>query len=274
MKHAVLVGGFLWLSGCGVGKALDAAKEMPGKIDQMQAQMQAMKCDLTDALAFEAMLKPEYGKDLLPVPFDLIPFAKKFAECAVPSDVPEVFFLWMKKLNEVTIDANGTPEPVNEFNHRKLQTLSALEAVAGFLPHDKLVQIIEEQVDNDGQYRDSVMNLLMLREQFIVNVLINAELLADNLTSVGRLEKAVQLADEVDFIARLPFVSQVQFKITGFVDPFPVLEQKMTGAMAKDVWQSIVDKSTRGFDDSHPILFPARYKYAMDIAQTRLSAWP
>ena len=53
---------------------------MPGKMDDMINKTNHLNqiVDLqAEMLPFEGLLKPEYGRDLAPIPFDLMPYAKK-----------------------------------------------------------------------------------------------------------------------------------------------------------------------------------------------------
>src|SRR5262245_2707516 len=108
-------------SGCGANKAIKATNSMPKKMDDMLDEMKNTSCTMKRGLSFEAMLKEEFGRVLIPVPFDLMPFAREFAQCASDEDLAELSYVWMKKLNEVTLDVpNPTDQDKEVFNHKQL----------------------------------------------------------------------------------------------------------------------------------------------------------
>ena len=243
----------IFLSGCGVHQAIESTNSVPEKLDKtiekMEETIEKLKeteCALKRGISFEALLKDEYGRDLAPVPFDLMPFAREFAKCSSAEDLAEVTYMWMKKLNEVTLDLpNPTPVQVEEFNHRKMHVYSALQAVAGFIPQDKLEKIIQAQLYGAGRYQDSVMELLMLRVQFLRDVMLENSLFSKGLNNVGTVEKAVEYAQQIDYIARLPFAGEIAVNVTGFVAPMDDVQETLNPAQAPLLWGKIKSKAER-----------------------------
>jgi hypothetical protein len=261
-------------------RAIDATNSMPQrmdetnrkmdetnrKIDQTNKQMQETNDVVSQQpvqITFEDMLKPEFGQDLTPVPFDLMPFAKVFGQYAKPDDVIEIVYLWMKKLNELpltpTMDEilNGktsTPLEVDAFNHHLLQVYMALESVCGFLPDDKVDAIVQSQIINAGARQNSALQLLMLRVDFIKSVLLDASLMESPLDNIGKIEKAIAYADSIDKIARLPFAADISATAAGFKDPYPAVNLKLDTGVALKVWQSIHDQMTTSMTLSTQVL--------------------
>lgn len=270
------------LTGCDAIDAAKATKNMPKKMDDTVKKMDETECALKQGISFEAMLKEENGRVLTPVPFDLMPFAKRFAECSSDQDLAELAYLWMKKINEVTLDIpSPTEAQIEEFNHRQLHVYSALQAVAGFIPHDKVVRIIQDHVYGSSAYQDSVFELLMLRMQFIRDVRLENGLFSKGLINVGRVELAVELADEVDYLARLPFAGSIGISVTGFVEPFPDVKETLDPAQALAMWQKIKMKAERLNVDMKPGpgeegTFPAskaKMAQALNKINQRISSW-
>ena len=248
MNNAIgfLFAATLLLSACGAQKAIDNTNKIPGKLDRTIDTMKETECTLKRGLSFEAMLKDEYGRDLIPVPFDLMPFAREFAKCSSEEDLAEVTYMWMKKLNEVTLDLpSPTEAQVADFNHRKLHVYSALQAVAGFIPQDKLERIITKQLYGAGRYQDSVMEMLMLRVQFLRDVMLENSLFSKGLTNVGTVEKAVEYAQNIEFIARLPFAKEISVNVTGFMAPMDDAKENFDPATAPVLWAKIKVKAER-----------------------------
>lgn len=244
--QALLIVSMLVLSACGAQQAIKSANVIPDKLDRMDQRLVNTECTLKKGISFEALLKDEFGRDLMPAPFDLMPFARSFAQCSSPEELAEVVYLWMKKLNEVTLELpNPTVAEIDAFNHRKLHVYSALEAVAGFIPQDKVETIIRTQLYESGRYQDSVLELLMLRAQFLRDVLLENGLFSKGLTDVGKVEKAVEYAKNLEYMARLPFAREISVAATGFIAPMDDVKETFDPALALQTWVKIKLKAER-----------------------------
>ena len=231
-------------------RAIEATNSMPQKMDETLAEMKRTNEVVRQQpvqISFENLLSEELGKDLDPIPFDLMPFAQKFGEYAEPKDVVELVYLWMKKLNEMPFagDASDAVQ-VEAFNHHKLQIFSAPQAVCGFLPQEKVDVIIADEIEKDGRFATAAMQLLFLRARFLQYVMLDASLFSEPLDNVGKLEKAIEYTDSIDRIARLPFAKNLTLKITGFLDPYPVIEESFDLNLAPDLWAKIKVKASDG----------------------------
>ncbi|MGZ3723568.1 MAG: hypothetical protein ACXVA9_11585, partial [Bdellovibrionales bacterium] len=176
---------------------------------------------------------------------------KNFGKCASADDVTEVIYLWMKKMNELVIEQEKpTADQIAAFNHHKMQIFSALQAVSGLLPDDKLNKIIADQIDGEGRFQETALQILMLRTRFLRDVMLEASLFATPLNNVGKVQKAIEYANSIDAIARLPYAKSIKIKITGFMDPYPVMEESFDVGLALDTWTKIKTKATRCFGES------------------------
>ena len=255
IKGVVLAAALVLTTGCGLQKAVDSAGDTSGKLDDTLKQMKEMNGVVKDQcqeVAFESMLKPEFGQDLMPIPFDLMPFAKKFGSCSSTDDLTEVVYLWMKKMNELVIDVPGGTKPTDDqvaaFNHHKMQIFMALEAVSGLLEQPKVDKIIADQIDGEGRYQETALQLLMLRTRFLRDVMLESSLLSTPLNNPGKISKAIEYADQIEAIARLPYAKgAIKIKITGFMDPYPVIDETFDPGVALDTWTKIRTKAQRCF---------------------------
>jgi hypothetical protein len=272
----------LVLMGCDAVDAVKATKKMPDKMDETARKMDETECALKKGIALEALLKEEFGRVLTPAPFDLMPYAKTFAQCATEKELPELTYLWMKKINEVTLNvSNPTDAQKKEFDHRQFHVYSALMAVSAFIPRAKLAGIIQAQVYNDGPYQDAVLEMLMLRYQFIHGVRLEAGLFTKGLVNAGRVELAVELGDEIEYIARLPFAKSIGINVTGFIDPEMDVNQKFDPAIALTVWNDIKSRATRLQTEMKPEpgnekLFPAskaKVNGSLNVINQRINGW-
>jgi hypothetical protein len=240
------------LTGCGVIKATEG---MPDKMDQTLVEMNKTNDTVRKQgvqVAIEGLQKAENGEDLTPIPFGLMPYAKALGEFANPDEFVELVYLWMKQLNEVQLDDSTKPSQaqIDAFNHHKMQILSALQAACGLLPEAKIQQIIGTEIDNDGRFADSARDMLMLRVRFLRDVLLQNSLFSTPMDDVGKLEKAIEYADSIDKIGRLPFAKDMALKIGGFHDPLPTIQEAFDPGLALTEWSKIEIKAQNYLDVS------------------------
>lgn len=277
----------LALSGCGkLNETLEKTKSMPDKMDKMFAETKKMTCELPSKIAFESLLKEDLGRVLDPLPFDLMPFAEEFASCTPNKKLIKILNLWVSKFNEVTLNNPApTPEDIAKFNHDKLHVLSALQSVAGLIPSEKIEQIVQEQVIlNDGPYRPTVMQMLMLRVRFMRDIMLKVKF--KKIETIGQMEEAIQHAEAIEYIAKLPFSKEVAVELTGFMDPMPTeIIEVMDPNIARKMWVNIRDKSAAvtvvpkdltGLPTQDEALFrkrQAQLATGLSLIEERISAW-
>lgn len=264
----------LLLSGCGIQKMFD----MPDKMDSMNKKMDQMTegmektnsnmgqminlmgktvkgVDKQKVLLPFQQLMDEKNYDLLsPIPSKLMPLAKEFAEAIPAKDFAEISYLWLKEIKEVNpmkkLDKDGNEIPFNteeitKINNLKLGRLSALQAVCGFLPDEKLNSVIEQQLVHYGRFEKTVYKILMMRVQFILDIMLNESLLSEPLTTVGEIKEAVMYASKLDFISRMGYAEKIAVKVEGFLAPLETFEEKLNINVAVKSYKKIklsVDK--------------------------------
>jgi len=236
------------LAGCGkLNGTMDATQQMPEKMDQTFQQIKTTNDQMKDtndtvkqepvAIALEKMQDPANGTNLLPIPFDIMPWAETFGKYASTDQVIKVVYLWEQKLNTTTVDANASDADKAAFNQRMLQTFMALESVCGLLPDDKVQQIVKEQISSEGRFQTTAMNLLMMRVRFVRDVLVGASLLSEPLDNAGKLEQGIAYASSVEYVARLPYASKISIDIKApFGEQQETLDPK---GVATGVWSSL-----------------------------------
>lgn len=274
MKILSLILTAILLSSCGIQKMFD----MPDKMDSMNKKMDQMTegMDKTnfnmgqminlmgktvDGVDKQKVLLPfqqlmdEKNYDLLsPIPSKLMPWAKEFAEAIPAKDFAELSYLWLKEIKEVNplkkMDKDGneipfTAEEISKINTLKLGRLSALQAVCGFLPDEKLNSVIDQQLVHYGRFEKTVYKVLMMRVQFIRDIMLNESLLSEPLTTVGEIKEAVMYATKLDFIARLGYADKIAVKVEGFLAPLETFQEKFNVNVAVKSYKKIklsVDK--------------------------------
>jgi hypothetical protein len=133
---------------------------------------------------------------------------------------------------------------MDAFDHHKLQTLVALEAVCGFLPEDKVDAIIDYEIVHDHRYHDAALQMLMLRVLFIRDTLLGASLFSTPLDGIGKVEMAITYANSIDKIIRLPFVKEISVSVTGFLEPSMSIDETASPNIAAQIWSSLQSKMT------------------------------
>jgi hypothetical protein len=227
-----------------IDKSIDSVNAMPAKMDGLQEKINRQGAFLT----FKELVDETNAEEILPIPFDLMGFAKEFGKFATVEDLVELFYLYNKKLNEVVIDsAAPTPEEIKRFNHKKSHELAALQAVAGLLPQEKVQAVIDERIMTDDRYRDAGLTMLMMRVQFLRDVLLELSLFSEPIDVVGEFEKAIEYGKQIDFVARLPFTKYISMSVTGFIETErPDVVEQLDPAVALATWKKIRTKATRG----------------------------
>jgi hypothetical protein len=227
-------------SGCGLGAAADAAKEVPGKMDVLNAKMDETR----DAIArtneaihlqvlkfsMDDMLKAENTRYLQP-PIDMMPGGKMFAEEVRPE---ELLLLLKAKFLGITYDAVNDFDPAcsnpgapsctqarYELDLKKVVDYSAMLVVAGFLQQTKVEEIVRVQVPH-GEYLEEGYKMLYLRHAFLLDIRIGQMAMAPGLklSSLERVREAVARVSELQYVEDLPFADRVAIRISTLHPPF------------------------------------------------------
>ena len=132
---------------------LDKARHSMDAVDTMQQKTSEMSDGMkstNESIRQQKMLvcldgmKSNYSlQHLYPIPSDLMPYAKTFAEAVRADEISELAYLWLKEIDEVSplknIGPNGkevdlTPEQQSQAMVQKFGRFQGLMAIAGFLP--------------------------------------------------------------------------------------------------------------------------------------------
>jgi hypothetical protein len=232
--------------------------DMPDKMDKTNKNMDTMIENTNHTnkqidkqaklIPFESMLKAENSENLSPIPTRLMPFGKELALALSADDMLELTYLWLKEVDEVfpahKLDDKGdeipyTADEVAKINHDKTARVIGLQIIAGFLPQEVITEMIQNQVYTGGRYEDTVYAILMLRTQFIRDVLLDASLLSGPLNNPGKVATAIEYNKNIDFIAKLPFAAKIILKTKGFIPTEDSPVETLDPAIALKNWQRI-----------------------------------
>ncbi len=291
-------------------KAMTAATGIPNDMGKMNAQMAVTNDAIhkqTLLLAITEMSKPQNYEKVEPVPTALMPAAQTFAETATTHELVELFYVWIKEIEEVSPlpntanipDANGQYAPYDftlaEFNtirKEKIGKLNALAAIAGFIPDTKVDAIINEVILESDRFQKTGLQILGLRAYFITQILLQKSLLDKEFSAPGMAEEAVKQMTKVESVLRLPFVSLISVKINtkDFTPPLVNFELTMDQDTVQSMagfWTKILGKAQRAQKNlgeaswtndkaNNGIIYQKafdRYQKMIDIIKTYKEAW-
>jgi hypothetical protein len=276
--------------------------EMGAKMDQTNDAIRLQKMQI----AMDGMLSEKSLERLYPVPTGLMPFAKVFADAAHADELVELTYAWLKEIDEVMPLKHVDPASGQEIEYtknekaeilkQKFGRFQALSAIAGFIPDHTLDEMIESEVLGAGRYRETVMNILMLRAVFIRQVLLEESILkTGRFPSVGAAEKAIEYMSQVDRILRLPFRADIMIVTRGLEGPegyngsIANADLKMDADMMQFMtsgWGRIADITENGLsvvlrnDSEKPAINRQNYERdlrrrdrALEIAKQKANAW-
>lgn len=257
MKSFLFLLSIFIFAGCGADKAIKATNEMPGKMDEMNTKMTSTEESIRLqklAIAKENLENEDNAKTLLPVPTGLIAYAKLFAETATTEELVGQVYLYLKDVNDGVVipdvDEAGnyvpfTAQQINKMNQYKLHRFTAAQAISAFIPQATLEVLINEQIVQDGRYKNTALSMLMMRFQFFRDVMLSGSLLSESMSGVGVLEKALDYAEGMELILKYPFASEIKIKITGFLAPMTSVEEDVATSGREMMSQMLVTIQSR-----------------------------
>lgn len=289
----------LAITGCGMA-------EMPQKMDKTNENMEQMLQNMnrtndgidkqSKLIPFENLLKSENTENLAPIPTRLMPFGKELAIVISAQDMVELTYLWLKEIDEVypdhKVDINGNELPYStdeivKINHDKLARLVGLQIIAGFLPQTTVENIIREQIYTGGRYEDVAYAILMMRTQFVRDVLLEASLLASPLNNSGKVAQAVEYNKSLDYLAKLPFAKKIAMKTKGFIPAESSPSEEFNTGIALINWERIqtaaeedckvTPEAITGDAEKDQALYQQKlitYRNSLAEIQTYIASWP
>ena len=209
------------------------------------------------SIALSEMQKKENRQYLTPIPGDMMPAGKVMAESLTVDEALLFMKDYLKKINEENFnnrfptEDQTTPEGqklLADFEHDKLADLMMITIVAGFFP-DKMLNEMISQESEQGAYRDILYQTLMLRVIFNNDLMLNASVLNEKLVTLGKINKAIEYNEKVDFITQLPFRDQIALNITGFSnsDMNKSISRTIDTTLALTNWKRIYSSANADF---------------------------
>ncbi|NDG85676.1 MAG: hypothetical protein EBX52_11665 [Proteobacteria bacterium] len=236
--------------------ALNSTIAMNAKMDKTNSGMQQTNAGMgrtnesihkqTLLIALGEIQKDENTFSLFP-PTGMMPAGETFGKEATPTELIQVFYLWLKEVNSAQADGTG-PNPDGTWPSKEVQDrkknikLTALEVIAGLTPQDKVDQLINEQVTATGRFESTTYEFLMLRNAFIDGILIRESLLSNTMSNPGMFEEALKYMRQLESISKLKFRDKIALKTIGMAIPDNNIELKLDPGAVKALYTTIKDK--------------------------------
>lgn len=253
MKRLFVLLTCISLTACEMLDAVDSVNQTPEKMDSMNAKMGNMEESIRlqkVAIAKENLENSENAEILIPVPVGLMGYAKLFAENATLEEITGQVYLYLKEVNDglypKAVDDTGaekefTAQESAHINQAKMHKLTAAQAISGLLPQSVVEQLVNEYILKENRYQKTALNILMMRYQFLRDVMLNGSVLSESIEDVGSLEKAYEYVTYMEWIALRPFIGRISVRVYGFLPPYGEFVEQLSVVSAKENLLSMLD---------------------------------
>lgn len=276
MLRFILLSSLWFVVGCAAVDAVDSVNQTPGKMDTMAAKMGNMEKQMNKtneairlqklAIAKENLEDPKNAEILTPLPFGLMGYAKLFAKTAKLEELVAQVYLYTTDIHDglpaQTVTDDGTPvawtaQQTAQINQYKSHRLAAMQAISSFLsqttsdeddvlenvnPETTIDEMIKKEIIGGGRYRETALSILMMRVQFNRKVMLESSLLAQEMTSVGTLEKAMSYLVAIEKIVELPFAREIKYDMYGFLPPMVSEKIEITPEFSQKMMTQLISK--------------------------------
>lgn len=258
-------------TGCAkLERVIDGAEGLPKQIDQTNSGIQNtnenVRLQKVGILVTE-MRKKENREYLTPIPGDMMPYGKLLADTLTVEEALLFVKDYVKKINEETFEnRNNKKLTIEEFEHDKLADLMMITIISGYLPDSTLNRMIAQESEQ-GAYREILYNILMLRVVFNNDIMLNAGVMNQKLETVGKINKAIEYNDKVDFVAKLNFTDVIGMEVTGFstAEMNAATSRKLDTSLAATNWNRILNAAQLDFKATSFATSPSDRAQAMAV---------
>lgn len=257
MRIITLITAAALMSSCGqITRILNGTEKLPSQIEQtnegiVKTNEAVRKQKIGEAL--KVLKDPTNRSNLFPVPFDMMSAAKVLAEAITPDEAVLFVKNYILKIRKQTIDTVIPPVSEDVFMMNRIADYYMIMLISGFLP-DETVNAIIAKESKQGAYQDVMFNILKLRADFNNDMMLYIAMLGLDpvknstgefpvlddkvkLDTLGKIKKAIEYNEKVEFICNLDFVSKIDLEIEGIV------HKAFSADLAKNNWQIILDRA-------------------------------
>lgn len=213
------------LSGCGVSDAVKATREMPDRMDQMDRQiaetnkkMETMIEQVKQTNSNTETLLGKVRRQLLLIAREdtmspkhysfkpavgIVSGAKAFAEAAENDELLGFIKLGFAHLRAEKTGAEGPRDSDADGKEvKKIHFLNAMRAVAGYVPQQKVLEIVEKEIIQRGENQYVAYAFLMLRAEYLREMILNAQYLEseNGLKNIKSFQAAIRVLEDYEYI--------------------------------------------------------------------------
>jgi hypothetical protein len=230
-----------------VDSAIDATKsadnkltDMLGKTGDLAAKAHLQLLDKTK----EEMLDPR--NSVVPdVPSErTVVAAKAFGDEATPLEIVQLVEVLMTDINEyqpsdfTKVNGKVPDDVLTQMEHEKIAKFTAVQAIAGFVPQDKIETIVQDQIVNQGRYQRAALQTLMTRALFIYSYRYDVALHQRGIQNYAEMQEAIDLIEKIEYIVRLPFASSIGVKARMLV-AIDSIDAHLDLRMPEPIWDEL-----------------------------------
>jgi hypothetical protein len=221
-------------------------------MDSMKDQTKKMGDDTTDGLrlskigvALQNIMTDANTEYFLPVPADMMPWAQVLADNLHEDEFMKLMDVWTRRITQVVAGCSDlaggkcTPDLVTKSDHEKLTKFWGIASVAGLMSQKMIEQTVETEYTEGGQFNETLYQVLAARQVFISSVLMDNMLMQKDVDDPTKLHKAVEYAEDLQYIADLSFSAQIDFNMAAMLDPNDVIDVKFDPTFAPTQWSNI-----------------------------------
>jgi hypothetical protein len=223
------------------------------QMEQMRNITEEMKATTTEVLrkgtigvALQNILDPKNTVYFLPVPANMMPYAQLLADNLTEDEFVKLMDVWARRITQVAASCTDLPggtcndaTVVADADHEKSAHFWAIAAVSGLMTQEKIEEVVKTEVDSGGQFNETVYQILAARQQFISMVLMDNTLMQKNVDNPGKLKKAVEYANSLQYIAELPFTAKIDFSLMAMLNPDDQIDLPFDATIAPTQWAKI-----------------------------------
>ena len=284
MKFTVVLAALVAFSSCGqIQKIMDGTENLPSQIQETNNGMAKTNEAIRQqkmGVAMELMQNPKNREVQFPIPNDMMAGGKIMGEAIQAEEVLHFVKNYIVKINEVQfegqkmIDAPDAPPGSDQipnpeyakFLHDKQADLSMVILVSGNLFESVVKQLVEEQSEQ-GAYRDILFQLLKMRVNFYNDMMLHAAMLDGDkkLDTLGKIEKAIEYNEKVEYVCQLPFADRIALQIKGFeAEANANLSKPLDRDTALNNWKKIKEKAESDFTAESFLSDPEKNEAALE----------
>lgn len=281
--------GFLFTSCDKMNDLVDTPKKMDGmsnKMDGMNANMKDLARQEKVKAAVEQLTDEKNYKKLAPIPTDLIPWGKIAAEnMLTDKELVPFFYIKMKDISTLRYDDNNpggsyADPAAMTFEMNKVGLFNALATVAGFMPEEKVTEVIQ-RLENSEEYSKTALEILALRSFFIQNILMAEKYKEDAMIDMGSIEEAIKYNLALERINNLAYVDSIKTSVSIFV-AIPDFNEALSVTVDKTApvrnWEAIHSGMLKYFkvdaysnDETKSASVKTRFEAALKLVESKLN---